>query len=317
MNDQPLAGTRVLILGASGFFGAWVCRAAELAGADVHAIARNVGNLQSLKRRSPAAVLSIGDLGTPGVARDLIDRLRPSVVINLIGYGVDREERDAALARRLNAELAEEVGEAVLAAEPTLPKGAGLRLLHLGSAFEYGSVEGLVSETTSCTPQSVYAETKLDGTRRLERLRQAGLAGLVVRVATVYGAGEHPHRLLPTLIRAARTGEQVSLTAGEQQRDFTYVADVAEGLVRLIARGAPPWGVANLATGRLCEVRTFIGCAREMLGLRPDQVALGAIPYRSDEVWQGPIDTGRLDGWLSWRPATSIEAGIQATIAEP
>src|SRR6185295_19604443 len=99
---------------------------------------------------------------------------------------------------------------------------------------------------------------------------------LVVRVATVYGSGEHPHRLLPTLIRAAQTGETLSLTAGEQERDFTYIADVAEGLVRLLAKGAAPWAVANLATGRLHQVREFIGCAQEMLGLRPDQVVLGA-----------------------------------------
>ncbi|MEO8452319.1 MAG: NAD-dependent epimerase/dehydratase family protein, partial [Gemmatimonadota bacterium] len=200
--------------------------------------------------------------------------------------------------------------------ESALPPQDGLRFLHMGSAFEYGSVEGAVSEGTSCRPQSDYAETKLDGTGRLVKLHAEGLPVLVLRVATVYGSGEHPHRLLPTLIRAAQTGETLSFTAGEQERDFTYITDVAEGLVRVLAKGVPPWPVANLATGRLHQVREFVGCAQEMLRLRPDQVALGGLPYRPDEVWQGPIDTSRLDSWLGWRPAVSIETGIRATIAD-
>jgi nucleoside-diphosphate-sugar epimerase len=53
-----------------------------------------------------------------------------------------------------------------------------------------------------------------------------------------------------------------------------------------------------------------------MLGLREDQVVFGAIPYRPDEVWQGPIATARLDGWLDWRPGISVEAGIRDTMAD-
>ncbi|MEO8449066.1 MAG: NAD-dependent epimerase/dehydratase family protein, partial [Gemmatimonadota bacterium] len=175
MTEQRLAGARVLVLGASGFFGAWVCRAVELAGGDVHAVIRNVGNVESLRRRAPGAVVAIGDLAAPGTIDDLIGRLKPTAVINLIGYGVDRDERDPAAARRLNAELPEELGMALLRAESALPPQDGLRFLHVGSAFEYGSVEGAVSEGTACRPQSDYAETKLDGTGRLTKLHAEGL----------------------------------------------------------------------------------------------------------------------------------------------
>src|SRR6185295_7562874 len=74
----------------------------------------SVGNVESLRRRAPAAIVAIGDLAVPGTVDDLIGRLKPTAVINLIGYGVDRDERDPAAARRLNAELPEEIGRALL-----------------------------------------------------------------------------------------------------------------------------------------------------------------------------------------------------------
>jgi nucleoside-diphosphate-sugar epimerase len=137
---------------------------------------------------------------------------------------------------------------------------------------------------------------------------------VTLRVATVYGPGEHPHRLLPSLIRASRAGETFSLTAGEQQRDFTYVEDVAEGVVRVAASVEPTDPVLNLATGRLQTVRSFASCARDMLGIPPNRVIFGALPYRDDEVWQGEIDVDRLESVLGWKPSIPVPEGIERTI---
>jgi nucleoside-diphosphate-sugar epimerase len=238
-------------------------------------------------------------------------------VVNAVGYGVARDERDDRLAARLNADLVEELAEALVDAERVLPAWRGPRLIHLGSAFEYGSVEGTVTEATECRPRSVYGMTKLEGTRRLsEVVQRKGLRAVSARLATVYGPGEHPHRLLPSLLQAARTTETLSFTRGEQERDFTFVDDVAEGVVRLVSCKSLSDPVLNLATGRLTPVRAFAERAREMLGIPPDRLRFGDIPYREDEVWQGPIDVGRLQATLGWKPATSIDEGIRRTIAE-
>jgi nucleoside-diphosphate-sugar epimerase len=257
------------------------------------------------------------DLGIPGSLGPLLADCRPHAVVNAVGYGVARDERADLIARRLNADLVEELAQAVVELEPKLPAWPGQRLVHLGSAFEYGSVEGQVTETTVCRPSTTYGTTKLEGTQRLSAVvERYGLRAVTARLATVYGPGEHPHRLLPSLLQAARTTETLSFTRGEQERDFTFVDDVAEGVVRLVSCKSLSDPVLNLATGRLTPVRAFAERAREMLGIPPDRLRFGDIPYREDEVWQGPIDVGRLQATLGWKPATSIDEGIRRTIAE-
>ncbi len=204
-----------------------------------------------------------------------------------------------------------EIAEVIAAEKP----GAwpGLRLVHVGSAFEYGPVQGELTEDSPTSPTSLYGETKLAGTRALLEVQaRTGLRAITARLFTVYGPGEHAPRLLPSLLRVAKTGETLPLTAGEQQRDFIYVADVAEGLLRLGMLHQAP-GIVNLATGRRTSVREFAACAAEVLGLRAEQLQFGAIPYRGDEVQQATVSTRRLEELTGWRPVCTIREGIEAT----
>jgi nucleoside-diphosphate-sugar epimerase len=191
----------------------------------------------------------------------------------------------------------------------------GQRLVHAGSAAEYGCVDGPVTESSLGAPVGMYGGSKLAGTFALEQVRRnTGLRAATVRLFTIYGPGERPVRLLPSLIAAAQSRTVLPLTPGQQRRDFTYVGDVAEGLLRIgLLRSAPP--VINLATGRLTAVREFVECAAELLDLRPKQLQFGALPEREDEVRQGPVDARLLRRLTGWVPPTSIRQGIAQTIA--
>jgi nucleoside-diphosphate-sugar epimerase len=131
---------------------------------------------------------------------------------------------------------------------------------------------------------------------------------------TVYGTGEHAGRLLPSLLAKARLGGTLPLTQGDQHRDFTYVADVADGLLRLGALPRPSFGVVNLATGVLASVRTFAECAAELLGLKREQLQFGVLPYAQEDMQQGPADMDLLRQLVGWVPPCSIQEGIRQTI---
>lgn len=306
----PYAGVRVLVTGATGFVGRWVWRLLARAGAEVHVTGRSRERLEAVPFPGHRVVAG---LETPGALTRLVEALRPAVVFNLAGYGVERGERDPAVSRRLNVGVAVEAALAV-SSEGEVDGWEGQRLVHAGSAFEYGCVEGEVREDAAPHPIGRYAADKLEGTRRVGHVgRGSGVAMVTARLFTVYGPGEHPHRLLPTLLRAASESGPVPLTAGEQTRDFTYVRDVAEGLLRLgLLPGAPP--VVNLATGTPTTVRAFTRTAAGVAGVDAERLRFGEIPYPPGEVWQGAAEVSLLRSTLGWTPPTSVEEGIRATL---
>lgn len=307
-------GRRALVTGASGFIGLWVARFLHDAGATLFLSGRNAAALRALCAVDGiTAEIVEADLSQPGAFAPLFEKTKPAITFNLAGYGVDREERDPALSAAINMRLVQQMAEVIAAGNSG--DWPGLQLVHTGSAFEYGPVAGELTEDSPTEPTSLYGETKLAGTRALLDVQsRTGLRAITARLFNVYGPCEHDARLLPSLLRAARTGEALPLTTGEQRRDFTYVAEVAEGLLRLGMLHRAP-GIVNLATGRLASVREFALCAARVLGLRPEQLQFGAIPIRGDEVQQAPVNTRWLEELTGWRPVCTMEEGIRATLA--
>jgi nucleoside-diphosphate-sugar epimerase len=308
---SPYRGQRVLVTGASGFIGRWVARGLAQAGAEVWLAGRDAAALDAVcAGYEIAGTVRLANLAREGEFARLWREARPAVIFNLAGYGIDREEKDDALAAELNTRLVSEILRTLVNKASQWPR---LQLVHTGSAFEYGAVEGTVNEDTPANPVATYGRTKLAATQQVAAAAAGGVRAATARLFTVYGPGEHANRLLPSLLRAAQTGEALPMTGGKQQRDFTYVEEVAEGLLRLGLQRAPV-GTVNLATGRLVSIREFAETAAELLGLREGQLQLGALPYRGDETQQGPADVTRLKKLLFWKPALTVREGIQKTI---
>lgn len=310
--EEAYRDVPALVLGGSGFIGAWTVRALHARGAGVIITTRDPvrasSRLGALAGRIRIRQASLED-------RAAVDRLladvRPAIVFNLAGYGVDPAERDPAAMAALNARAVSDLCDR-LAGEPE-PGWKGLRLVHAGSALEYGAVQGTLHEDMMVDPTTDYGRTKLTATRAIQARAASGLPSVVARLFTVYGPGEHPHRLLPALLRTAGTLEPLPLTAGRQPRDFTYVGDVAEGLLRLGACSGLGEVVVNLATGQLTSVREFAETAARVLGFDAALLEFGALPDRHEEMWHGKVDVVRLRARVGWVPPTPIADGIRRT----
>jgi UDP-glucose 4-epimerase len=304
-------GRRVLITGASGFVGRWVARLLHAGGAELCLAARSRETVEILSESYQfSGKIFATSLAEPGAFARLHRDARPDVTFHLAGYGVDPTERDPTLSERLNHALLEDIA-GVVAAAPAAG-WPGLPLVHAGSAAEYGAVAGPVTEASPENPLNLYGRTKLAGTRALQG---GGLRATTARLFTIYGPGEHAHRLLPSILATAESGGTLGLTAGQQQRDFTYVAEAAEGLLRLGASSAPVPPVINIATGALTSVRRFAETAGEVLGMRPAQLNFGALPTRPDEAPHGPVSTALLEATLGWKPVIPVREGIRQTAA--
>jgi UDP-glucose 4-epimerase len=304
---------RVAVLGASGSIGRWVARLLCEQGARVQLIVRNRSTAQAIFRaygiRGNIFDLDISDFEA---LYRVLHECKPSITFNLAGYGVDRSENSEAEAYRTNSDLVMALCEAIAGLRE--PKWVGQDIVHVGSALEYGALDGDLAENSIPNPTTVYGKSKLAGTIFLSRCSKAfGIRGLTARVFTVYGPGEHDGRLLPSLLETAKTGMPLELTAGVQNRDFTYVGDVAEGLLRLGLIRSKPGEIINLATGKLISVRSFVETAAGILGIPLELLLFGSIPTRPDEMNHSEVTIARLQQHTGWFPATGIEKGIRRT----
>lgn len=303
-------GRRVVVLGAGGYIGRRLASQLDRAGAEVIRVVRPGGSPAPGARGVPL------DLASPGKARDLLHSVGPAITFNMAGYGVSPLQRDATQAQRINAELPVELGSACRDLAPG-DGWSGLRLVQAGSALEYGTATGDLEESTVALPTTLYGRTKLAGTLAIAEAVAAGhLSGVTARLFTVYGPGETAGRLLPSLLAARGKPDAIPLTEGRQFRDFTFLDDVTEGLLRLGALPEAPAATVNLATGVLMTVREFVVRAAAVIGLGADQLRFGALPGRPEEMSHDPVNIGRFVAATGWRPRTTIEEGVGAVLRE-
>ncbi len=309
--DAGYRGAPVVVLGAAGFIGRWVARGLTAAGAAVTLVVRDRTAAQGVfDRFDVGGTIAELDLADERALGALLGRVRPAVVFNLAGYGVDRTEVDVDTAYHINAGVVGRLCAAMVSCgDPDWP---GQAVVHAGTAMEYGGVEGDLDEAGPAQPTTLYGRSKLEGTRALTTcVEQRGLKGLTARLFAVYGPGEAPERLLPTLLHAAAGRQPIGLTAGAHARDFVYVEEVAEALLRLglaAERTATP---VNVATGALTSIRAFVETAAAVLEIDQARLRFGALPTRLEEMRHAPVTNARLQRLTGWAPATSIAEGIR------
>ena len=300
---------RALVAGGGGFVGSALVAALAAVGHDV-------------------SVMTTGERALPSPIRTLrLDRWHPGCLLgaepapwydwifNAAAYGVDPSQTDASAAHLANAELP--------LAFVDLARRAGARaLVHVGSCFEYAepAVRRPLRESDPLETAKTYNATKVAGSLAVvEAARQTGLNAIVARLFGVYGAGERPWRLLPSIHDRLVRGQPVPLSEGSQVRDYLHIDDAAAGLMALaasisLAPRAP--SIVNLCSGAGVTVRRFAETLADALGAPRELLQFGAIPMRSREIAYLVGDVGYLNSLTPWRPAYTLESGLAAAAAE-
>ena len=313
--ESKYNGVKALVLGATGFIGRWTARNLYAAGAKLFLPVRDKSAAEDIfnEYNFNGELFKI-DFQDESDVIELIKNVRPAVIFNLAGYGVDRAEQDEKTAYQINARLIENICRS--AAEMKDSEWEGQTIIHTGTAMEYGSIGGDLDEESTPNPATLYGKSKLAGTKAFtDCCRRCNIEGLTARLFAVYGPGESPERLLPSLIKTARTEKSILLTTGLHERDFVYVEDVAEGLLRLgAARTRRRGEIVNLATGKLTSIREFTETAADVVGISSDNLKFGALPTRPEEMAHKPVAINRLRELTDWQPITTICEGVRKTV---
>jgi GDP-4-dehydro-6-deoxy-D-mannose reductase len=296
--------TTVLVLAGNSFVGRHLCHALREKGLRVVATARGADGPPGTERC---------DLTDRDRVEEVVAAVRPQGVFQCAGA---TGAEDPGLLYGLHVGGTLNVLAAVARHAPSAPVAL------LGSAAEYGPVapEALpVKEDHPAAPRSFFGASKLAQTQAGQAAAaEWNLSVLVVRPFNVIGPGLPPQYFAASfaerLIRAkaAGTSGDVPVVNAEATRDFVDVRDVAEALVGLMTRAAPPAGTMalyNIASG--CE--TPLQAVAEKLcrlagGFRP--VDAGAAQSRSG-ISRSCGDASRLREVIGWSPRVSWERSVE------
>ncbi|HXN37348.1 MAG TPA: NAD-dependent epimerase/dehydratase family protein, partial [Solirubrobacteraceae bacterium] len=165
-------------------------------------------------------------------------------------------------------------------------------------------------------PNSYYAITKAAGSHLTALAAADGLAAVTLRLYSVYGPWEDPGRLVPALIREARSGRLPPLADPDIARDFVYVDDCCQALLGAAVRGAPggPGATVNVGSGTQTRLEELVKLAREVLNVTalPEWSAMGRRQWDTN-VWVS--DPRVAFECLGWKASTSLGDGLSRTAA--
>ncbi|MFS0753687.1 NAD-dependent epimerase/dehydratase family protein [Noviherbaspirillum sp. 1P10PC] len=190
-------------------------------------------------------------------------------------------------------------------------------MVYASSSSVYGAntkVPFAESDQTDA-PVSLYAATKKSNelmAYSYSHLYDLPLTGL--RFFTVYGPWGRPDMAYFSFTRKIVNGEPIPVFAkGELERDFTYIDDIVEGVVRLLfkptpaANGRPAHAVFNIGNHQPVRVMDFIATLEQALGRK---AVIDFQPMQPGDVPATYADTDRLRDWVGFAPATSLAQGL-------
>jgi UDP-glucuronate 4-epimerase len=314
-----IAGThRILVTGAAGFVGSYVSARLAAMGHQVFGCDNfNDYYDPQLKHDRVAALLDpagvkcdVVELADAAQVDALFARVKPTLVVHLAaqaGVRYSLINPQAYIQSNLVA-----FGNILEACR----QGKIEHLLYASSSSVYGAnakvpfSEGDITDT----PVSLYAATKKSNelmAYSYSQLYKVPATGL--RFFTVYGPWGRPDMAYFSFTQRLLKGEPIQVFAeGKLTRDFTYIDDIVEGVVRLLfkpsgADGSVPHAVFNIGNDQPVSVLYFIETLEKALGVTANKEFL---PMQPGDVPATHADTHKLKAWVDFAPRTSLETGL-------
>ena len=301
---------RVAVLGGLGFLGSHICRGLVKHDHQVRIFDRAGESRELIKDFQDVVEIVAGDVSQP---QDVINALAgASVLINLVhttvpGSSMKDPHYDVISNVGYTAKWLERLGDA-----PTLRK-----IIYISSG---GTVYGMPEETPitedhPTNPLNSYGITKLAIEKYTAMYANSfGVDYCIVRPSNIYGPGQRLHLrqgVIGIMIDRALRGQSLEVWgAGTDRRDYLFIDDLVNAVLRLLAYSGPQ-KVFNVSGGAGHSVLDVISILQAEIKPAPGVVYT---PARSFDVPINVLDSSRLQKETGWHATINFEEGIRRTI---
>lgn len=314
---------KVLLTGAAGFIGYHVAiklleRGDTVVGVDnlndYYDIRLKQARLSSIQAHSKASSFKFIklDLTEQAATARLFEDEKPDSIIHLAAQaGVRYSLQNPHAYISSNIVAFTNILEASRAIKPQ-------HLVYASSSSVYGGNTKLpFSETDNVDhPVSLYAATKKANELMAHTYSHLyGLPTTGLRFFTVYGPWGRPDMSPFLFADAILNNRPIKVfNHGDMMRDFTYIDDIVEGVVRVLdkpATAAPntsaPYRIFNIGNNQPVQLLDFIGLLEDAIGIKAQKEYL---PMQPGDVKATYADTSALDAWVGFKPSTPLQQGV-------
>ncbi|MBI1872640.1 MAG: SDR family oxidoreductase [Acidobacteria bacterium] len=299
-----------LVTGGAGFIGSHLVTELVRRGAQV----RVVDDFSTGFRRNLDHVRGIefleGSLAELDVARRAVDGM--AFVLHQAAIpSVPRSVSDPITSHRANLDATLNI---LVAA-----RDAGVRrVVFAGSSAAYGNTPTLPKrEDMPTRPLSPYALQKLVGEQYLSMFSELyGLEAVSIRYFNVFGPRQDPSSpysgVISLFISALVEGRRPTIFGdGDQTRDFTYVANIVDGVLRATTAAGVSGEVINVATGSRISLNQLFRALRDLIGSNIEPVYSDP---RAGDVRDSQADITKAQRLLGYEPLVTFEEGLRLTL---
>ena len=303
--------SRYLVTGGAGFIGSHVVERLTARGDAVRVVDDlSTGHRDNIERCAGVEIIE-ADLADPGVAEQAAAEM--DVVIHLAAIpSVPRSVREPQRTHRANVDATHRLLVAARDAAVT-------RVVFASSSAVYGESPTLPKHEGMPTgPKSPYGLHKLIGERYASLFWQLyGLQTVSLRFFNVFGPRQSPASeysgVISLFIAALLEGRQPTIYGdGAQTRDFTFVSDVVDGVLRACGASGVAGRVLNLARGGRVSVNDLLASVCRVTTSTVEAVHGDA---RAGDVRDSQADISRARALLGFEPRVSVEDGLAQTVA--
>jgi len=301
---------RILVTGGAGFIGSHVCEAL-LARGDELVVLDDFDDFYdpAIKRRNAAllkrARIVEGDIRDRTLVAKLFAEGRFDALVHLAARaGVRPSLSDPLLYEDVNV-------RGTLGLLEELKARPATRFVFASSSSVYGSNDKVpFSETDDIhQPVSPYAATKRAGELLAYTYHHLyGLPTCCLRFFTVYGPRQRPEMAIHKFVRAVHEGRPIPFFGdGSTRRDYTYIADIVEGVLRSLDR-CSGYEIYNLGESRTVSLSELVAAIGKACGREP---VLDRQPMQPGDVLVTYADVSKARARLGYAPSVALEEGLE------